>query len=147
MLLQAEIAELKEKGLASAAEGVSIAPFSTDQPAEAEEFSPGQRGYRALIGVGQLDTDINGLTPLNPEHQIAGASSDITVVNLGDDPGGLKVGDTIEFRLNYAALLRLMNCRYINKIVEPSLEVFEERIKERRLDLCPVLDEIEQPVS
>ena len=147
MLLQAEIAELKEKGLAATADGTSIAPFSSDQPAETDEFSPGQRGYRALIGVGQLDTDINGLTPLNPEHQIAGASSDITVVNLGDDPGGLKVGDTIEFRLNYPALLRLMNCRYINKVVEPSVEVFEERITEKCLDLCPVLDDLEQPVS
>lgn len=147
MLLQAEIAELKEKGLAAAADSASIAPFSTDQPAESDEFSPGQRGYRALIGVGQLDTDINGLIPINPEHQIAGASSDITVVNLGDDPGGLKVGDTIEFRLNYPALLRLMNCRYINKVVQPSVEAFEEKIKERRLDLCPVLDEHDQPAS
>jgi ornithine racemase len=146
MLLQAEIAELKEKGLAAAADGASIAPFSADQPSESDNFSPGQRGYRALIGVGQLDTDINGLIPLNPDHQIAGASSDITVVNLGDDPGGLKVGDTIEFRLNYPALLRLMNCRYINKVVEPAVEVFEEKMKERRLDLSAVLDDQEQPV-
>ena len=146
MLLQAEIAELKEKGIAVAADGASIAPFSNDQPAEPDGFSPRQRGYRALIGVGQLDTDINGLTPLNPEYQIAGASSDITVVNLGDDPGGLKVGDTIEFRLNYPALLRLMNCRYINKVVEPAIDVFEKKIRERCLDLCAVLDNQEQPV-
>ncbi len=140
MLLRAEIAELKEKGLAPSADAPSIAPFAADQPAPSGESAPGQRGYRALIGVGQLDTDISGLTPLNPEHQIAGASSDITVVNLGDDPGGLKVGDTIEFRLNYPALLHLMNCRYITKMVEPSIEEFEDAVRKKCSKLSPVLD-------
>ncbi|HDP34626.1 MAG TPA: alanine/ornithine racemase family PLP-dependent enzyme [Candidatus Hydrogenedentes bacterium] len=140
MLLRAEIAELKEKGLAMPGDGASIAPFSPDQPGGNEEPPPGQRGYRALIGVGQLDTDIAGLTPLNPAHKIAGASSDITVVNLGDDPGGLKVGDAIEFHMNYPALLRLMNCRYITKAVEPPLEVFEASLSESSAKVSPVLE-------
>ncbi len=140
VLLRGEIAELKEKGLAPSADAPSIAPFASDQPAPTGDLPPGQRGYRALIGVGQLDTDISGLTPLNPEHQIAGASSDITVVNLGDDPGGLKVGDTIEFRLNYAALLHLMNCRYITKVVEPPLEEFQASVKQKCNKLAPVLE-------
>lgn len=123
MLLRTEIAELKEKSLSPPMESSNIAPFSEDQTADPQ---PGQRGYRALIGVGHLDTDISGLVPLNPEYEIAGASSDITVVNLGDHPDGLKVGDAIEFRMNYAALLRLMNCRYIDKAVTPSLDEFKE---------------------
>ncbi|MCK5861384.1 MAG: alanine racemase [Candidatus Hydrogenedentes bacterium] len=131
MLLHAEIAELKEKMLAPPAETTTIAPFASEQPDLSEELSPGQRGYRALVGVGQLDTDINGLTPINSNYQIAGASSDITVVNIGDDPGGLKVGDTIKFRPNYAALLRLMNSRYITKFVEPSLDIFEKEIRKK----------------
>ncbi len=139
MLLRTEIAELKEKGLAPPTEATGIAPFSTETPGN-DATAPGQRGYRALIGVGQLDTDITGLTPINTDFQIAGASSDITVVNLGDDPGGLKVGDTIEFRMNYAALLRLMNCRYITKSVTPSLEAFKERKGRQGDGLRPILD-------
>ncbi|HOO93941.1 MAG TPA: hypothetical protein PKX94_10740, partial [Opitutales bacterium] len=82
-----------------------------------DDFTPGQRGYRALVTLGQLDTDVSGLTPVHPDYQIAGASSDITVVNLGDSPDGLKVGDTIQFKVSYSALLRLMNGSYIDKVL------------------------------
>ncbi len=122
ILLRAEIVELKEKGLGAPVDDSSIAPFAS--PVANADITLGQRGYRALVSVGQLDTDIAGLTPVSERHKIAGASSDITVVNLGDDPDGLAVGDFIEFRPNYAALLRLMHCRYITKAVTPSLEAF-----------------------
>jgi predicted amino acid racemase len=115
MLLDAEIVELKEKGMAPpAGEAGVTSPFQT---IEAEATAPGQRGYRALVSMGQLDTDIAGLTPTNPQYQIVGASSDITVVNLNDNPQGLQVGDSVTFRMNYAALLRLMNSRYVTKEV------------------------------
>lgn len=146
MLLHTEISELKEKSLAPAAEASSIAPFAEEAPADPQA---GQRGYRALVGVGQLDTEITGLAPLNPEHEIAGASSDITVVNLGSDPNGLSVGDSIDFRMNYAALLRLMNCRYIKKILSPSLEEFQEMMKEQYHPQEGILENgrIKQPYS
>ncbi|MCA1810026.1 MAG: alanine racemase [Kiritimatiellia bacterium] len=125
MLLQAEIAELKRKGTNIPAEAAGIAPFAAAAPAP-DRAPPTQRGYRALISIGHLDTNIDGLTPVNDTHQIAGASSDITVVSLGDDTGGLKVGDSIEFRMNYPALLHLMNCRYIEKVITPSLDKLTE---------------------
>jgi predicted amino acid racemase len=61
---------------------------------------------------------------MNPTHQVAGASSDLSVINVGETPGGLKVGDSIRFRLNYAALMRAMSSRYIRKVVEPPLDSF-----------------------
>lgn len=139
MRVRAEIVELKEKRLVSAQETAGIAPFDMEM-ADNGSGAPGRRGYRALIGLGQLDTDINGLTPVNPKHQIAGASSDITVINLGDNPGGLKVGDTIEFKVNYSALLRLMNCRYIEKVVTPSVDKFTKTAITHNMDLRPVLE-------
>lgn len=129
ILLSAEIAELKKKGLAPPLEPTGITPFSSDT--SNSDRTPGQRGYRALVGIGQLDTDISGLTPVNENHEIAGASSDITVINLGENPDNLRVGDTIEFRMNYAALLQLMNCRYIQKEITPSLDEFKEVVSER----------------
>ncbi|MCD6249236.1 MAG: hypothetical protein J7J98_02735 [candidate division Zixibacteria bacterium] len=115
-----------------------MTPFESDQVNG--ELSPGQRGYRALVSVGQLDTEITGLTPVNSEYHIAGASSDVTVVNTGDDQGGLQVGDTIKFRLNYAALLRLMSGKYIDKVVTPSLDKYENLPESELLEVEPAVE-------
>jgi ornithine racemase len=140
VLLEAEIAEIKEKNLASTAETTSMTPFA---PEGENDIAPGQRGYRALVSIGQLDTDVGGLTPLDPNHKIAGASSDIVVVNLGDNPDNHKVGDTIKFRCNYSALLRLMSGRYLDKVVIPPLNEFEKNMDGGdRAEIVPVLDEI-----
>ncbi len=142
VLLEAEIAEIKEKGLVPAVETSSISPFDNELD---EETPPGQRGYRALVSVGNLDTDISGLTPINPHHKIAGASSDITVINLGDNPGDLHVGDTIKFRVNYSALLRLMSGKYIPKEIHPDLDEFEKSLSGKQLGVDPVVEEFTRP--
>ena len=111
---EAEVLEIMEKSLVSQVETAEeIHPF----PGFKTNARPGQRGWRALIGVGQLDTDMAGLTPVNPKWQLAGASSDVSVVNL-DQRDGLRIGDTIRFRPNYASLLQLMHSRYVEKVVE-----------------------------
>ncbi len=139
VMLEAEIAEIKEKGLVPLGETAAITPFQSEAE---EDTTPGQRGYRALISIGQLDTDIYGLTPVNPHYQIAGASSDITVINLGEDADGLKVGDTILFRPNYSALLRLMSGRYLEKAVTPSLEDFSQLLSDQPLVFEPVFQAV-----
>jgi predicted amino acid racemase len=137
VLLEAEIAEIKEKGLMPLSETGSMTPFVSEVD---EDLSPGQRGFRALVSVGQLDTDIAGLTPVDPRYRIAGASSDITVVNLGSDAHGLKVGDSIKFRVNYAAMLRLMSGKYIAKEVTPDLSELEEIPKSERSEVKPAIE-------
>jgi predicted amino acid racemase len=121
--VEAEIVEIKEKRLTPLAEtSASIRPF---EAFELEENSaPGQRGYRALVSIGQLDTDVHGLAPVNADYHISGASSDLTVVNVGDDAGPLRIGDTIKFHVNYSALLRIMSSKYMDKVVEPDLAAF-----------------------
>ena len=138
--LEAEIAEIKEKSLVPLAETSNLSPFDVNQ--NQEDFHPGQRGYRAIVSVGELDTEVSGLTPINPSYKIAGASSDVTVVNLGDDPGTLKVGDTLKVRLNYAALLRVMSGKYIDKEVVPSLASFEIQHQSNTINVEPILNEI-----
>lgn len=127
--LEAEIAEIKEKNLTATTETVSSPPF--ESAVEVDLPRPGERGHRALVTVGHLDTDVEGLVPLVEEYQVAGASSDITVVNIGNNPNNLVVGDTVTFRTNYAAFLGLMNDPYIPKVVTPSLEEFESGIPDR----------------
>lgn len=112
--LEAEVIELKEKRLTSSSESGQT-PF---EPLEVQEsVEPGQRGVRALVTVGHVDTDIQGLTPLSPDHTLAGASSDVTVVNLTGGERGVSLGRTIRFRPNYSAFVRLMNNPYTEKRV------------------------------
>ena len=139
--LEAEIAEIKEKSLVPMGETGTMTPFESVPPPSMDQPSPGQRGYRALVTVGQLDTDVAGLTPLNANYHVAGASSDITVVNLGDSPDGLQVGDTIKFRPNYAAFVRLMSDAYITKEVHPSLAAFKDDLPEHwNIEVPPALE-------
>ena len=125
IVLEAEIAEIKQKNLVPMGETTEMSPFPS---VVNKDLTPGQRGYRALVTIGQLDTDVSGLIPFNREHQIAGASSDITVVNLGISNGGIAVGDSLKFRVSYSALLRLMNDKYIERVIVPDLEQFAKEI-------------------
>lgn len=139
VLLEAEITEIKKKSLTPAVETACVTPF--DQDANGEEMSPGQRGFRALVNIGQLDTDVSGLRPVDERHRIAGASSDITVVNVGEESGGLRVGDSIRFRLDYSALLRLMSGDYVRKVVDPPLDEFEKACQTERCAVSPAVSE------
>jgi len=139
VMLKAEIAEMKEKGLVPLGEVTPTAATFENQTDD--NLSPGQRGYRAVVSVGELDTDIAGLTPVNSNHRIAGASSDVMVVNLDDNPEGLKVGDTIMFRTGYSALLRLMSSKYIDKEVEPLSDTGNRAFPRDQLEVAPAIPE------
>lgn len=139
--LEVEVVEIKEKSLAPQGETTDMTPFEslhTTVP------TPGSRGYRAVITVGQLDTEVAGLSPLNPDYELVGASSDLTVVNVGDNKEQLRPGSIISFRPSYGALVRLMAGKYIDKLVTPGLAEFAEVVKDSAaLDLPPVLDDLD----
>lgn len=136
--LDVHIVEMREKSLAPVGETTDMMPF---EPLRTAETSPGQRGHRAVITVGQLDTDVSGLTPVDPRYEIVGASSDLTVVHVGDNPEGLRVGDSMQFRASYGALVRLMLGKYIEKTLTPSLHTFlTEKDAARDVHLPPTLE-------
>lgn len=142
VVLEAEIVEIKNKSLVALGPGGAVAPFGTDS---GPELQPGQRGYRVLVNVGQLDTDTRGLCPEDPSFQIAGASSDITVVNVGDEPGDLRVGGTLRFQLSYSAMLRLMSSPYVPKVVLPPVHDLATPLPlEGRVPAPPVLPRVER---
>lgn len=137
--LEAEVAEIKEKNLVPQGELGTGQPFHGVSSAVPDDHTPGKRGYRALVTVGEIDTDVSGLTPVDPTYQVAGASSDITVVNIGDGER-VRLGSTIRFRCSYSAFVRLMNDPYIAKQVTPSLDEFIGNLSERgRVDVAPSL--------
>jgi ornithine racemase len=112
--LETEVIEVKEKRLVPSVETANT-PF--DAIGREQDREPGERGYRAIVTVGQVDTDIGGLTPLNPDYTIAGASSDMTVVNLWPNRDGVSLGKTMSFRPSYSAFVRLMNNPYTEKVL------------------------------
>ncbi len=144
ILLEAEIAEIKEKSMIPLGETTARTPFETVNDTE---VTPGQRGYRALVTVGQLDTDVSGLTPINPNYQIAGASSDLIVVNIGEERNGLQIGDSIKFKLKYGALLRLMSGKYLDKIVEPNIGEFIDDHEKDGLMVPRALDQVKSTIE
>jgi predicted amino acid racemase len=82
-----------------------------------DEKDYGRSSYRAILDLGLLDVKHEHMFPLDPAIKFAGASSDMIVVDLGDNPKGYKVGDLLEFRLDYLGVLTIMNSDYIDKKV------------------------------
>ena len=136
--LESEVAEIKKKSLTPQGEiNPGTSPFEMETE---EKFAPGQRGYRALLSMGHLDTDVAGLTPVNPAYHIAGASSDITVLNVGEEKNSLSLGEKVEFKLSYSALLRSMSGTYVEKVLSPDLDAFSPAIdplRQPRVDRLP----------
>lgn len=112
--LETEIIELQEKPLLPI--GV-LGANPQGEFADIDESLYGKTSFRAILDIGLLDVDPKYLIGDDPEIEILGASSDMLIVNLGGNKKGLKVGDTLVFRLKYMGALALMNSNYIEKSV------------------------------
>lgn len=113
--LHSEIIELIEKPV------VPMGEMGTNVEGESVEFNQediGETSYRAIIDLGLLDTDPNYLELIDKSLKFAGASSDMIVIDLGENRKRYKVGDLVEFKLDYMGLLRIMNSRYIEKRIK-----------------------------
>jgi predicted amino acid racemase len=112
--LHAEIIELIEKPV------VPIGELGTNVAGETPEFDEsdyGKTAYRAILDLGLLDIDISHLKPENKKIEFSGASSDMIVMDIGENKAGYKVGDLISFKLDYMGILGVMNSNYISKVV------------------------------
>lgn len=76
--------------------------------------------FKAILDFGMLDVDKNDIDICDDSISFVGITSDMYVVDLGtnkDNKGykTYKVGDKIKFRLNYMAVARLLNSKFIEK--------------------------------
>ena len=108
-VLHAEVLELKTKP------SVPLGDRSEDAFGTRPEFE--QRGeiVRALLNVGREDVVVEGLTPQDQRVVILGASSGYLIVDVTAVTDSIRVGDTLSFLLNYAALLAAMTSAYVKK--------------------------------
>ncbi len=110
--LYSEIIELSEKPLVPMGEmGVNVEGHEV----EFDDKQIGQTSFRAIIDLGLLDVDEQHITPIDEQISFVGASSDMLVIDLKDNPRNYKVGDLIEFKMDYMGVLRIINSKYIEK--------------------------------
>lgn len=118
--LEAEIIELTEKPMVPS--GI-MAENPSGESFEIDESLYGKTSHRAILDVGLLDINPKFLLPKDGQEgqnealNVIGASSDMLVMELGDNKNGYKLGDTLRFSLRYMGALSLLNSRYINKEV------------------------------
>jgi predicted amino acid racemase len=114
MELYTQIIEISEKPMVPTGD-LGVNPQG--KTAEIKEENRGKTAYRAIVDIGTLDIQPNYLIPVNDNITISDASSDMLVLDVGENPKGYKVGDMIRFKLKYMGALGLMSSDYIEKKV------------------------------
>ena len=105
--LRAQIIELKHKP------SLPIGDVGVDAFGQVPSYE--DRGWidRAIFAVGKQDMNPDGLTPLNTKADVLGASSDHLIMDVSKE--NYKLGDTVDFSLDYGALLKLFTSAYIER--------------------------------
>ncbi len=117
--LYSEIIELTEKPV------VPMGDFGTNVEGESYQFDQtdiGETSNRAIIDLGLLDVEVNHLELVDKSLTLAGASSDMIIIDLGENKKKYQVGDLIEFKLDYMGILRIINSKYIEKKIKNGSE-------------------------
>jgi len=115
--LFAQIIELSEKPKVPYGE---LAANPSGEMWEVDEAEYGLTSYRAILDIGLLDVSPDFLIPKQEGINITGASSDMLVVDLGENKKQYAVGDILTFSVKYMGALGLMNSNYIDKVVATS---------------------------
>lgn len=94
---------------------------------QAEEKDVGRVRCQGLIDIGSLDIASKYLEPSDPNIQVIGSSSDMTVLEFSQDSHSYAVGSTIRFKPSYMVVLGLMNSQYVTKSLTSDKGTLAER--------------------
>lgn len=109
--LKAEIIEIKDKP------SHPIGEIGIDAFGHRPKYVDRGIRRRALLGIGKVDYgDPFELIPLDEGIEILGASSDHTIIDVEDSSKKLELGDILKFKVCYAVMVYVTNCRNV-KIV------------------------------
>lgn len=109
LILQAQIIELKEKP------SLPIGEVGVDAFGEKPYYEDRGIMKRAIIGIGKQDTDLGSMTPVDPQVEIMGGSSDHIILDVTHADKAYKVGDIVEFELGYGGMLKTATSPYVEK--------------------------------
>lgn len=109
LILQAQIIELKEKP------SLPIGEVGVDAFGEKPYYEDRGIMKRAIIGIGKQDTDLGSMTPVDPQVEIMGGSSDHIILDVTHCDREYKVGDIVEFELGYGGMLKTATSAYVER--------------------------------
>ncbi len=115
MELYSQVIEIAEKPKVPSGE---LGENPQGKVTDIDEDDFGKTSYRAILDIGYLDINPDHLVNTHENVSIADASSDMLILDVGDNKQGYEVGDFIRFRMKYMGALGIMNSDYIDKIVE-----------------------------
>lgn len=107
--IECQIIELKEKP------SLPIGEIGVDAFGNVPYYEDKGVRKRAILAIGQQDTTLDSLTPLDEKVEILGGSSDHLIVDVTDSEKRYEVGDIIAFRPGYGALLKAFTSEYVQK--------------------------------
>lgn len=113
--LYSQIIEIAEKPKVPSGE---LGKNPQGKVANIDEEEYGKTSYRAILDIGYLDINPDHLINIHDDVKIADASSDMLIIDVGDNKNNYEVGDFIRFRMEYMGALGIMNSDYIDKMVE-----------------------------
>ncbi len=109
LLCEAQIVELKTKP------SLPIGEVGVDAFGQKPVYEDRGRIRRAILAIGQQDTDREGMHPLDEKVDVLGASSDHLILDVTKSDREYAVGDTVRFTLDYGAVLRLATSEYVER--------------------------------
>lgn len=112
-ILKAQIVELKEKP--SVPWGQRCECNSCGEPLDSANFEDKGLRKRAIIALGKQDVRTECLRPVDGKISILDGSSDHIILDVTDSMEKYKVGDIVEFNLNYSGVLSAMTSKYIKR--------------------------------
>lgn len=104
-----EIIEDKEK------ESLPIGEIGVDAFGNKPTYIDKGRIQRAILGIGKQDIKIESIVPINKNIEVIGASSDHTILDITAEKEKYKVGDIIEFILDYGGIMSAFTSKYVEK--------------------------------
>lgn len=110
LILEAQIVELKEKP------SFPIGEIGVDAFGQKPYYEDRGMIKRAIIAIGQQDTDPGSMEPLDKTIDILGASSDHMILDVSRAGQAYKVGDVLAFKLGYGAMLKCATSPYVEKV-------------------------------
>lgn len=110
-ILKGQIVELKDKP------SVPIGNIGMDAFGRTPEYKDRGIMKRAIVAIGRQDIVPDLIHPVDEKLEIIGASSDHLIINATTSENNYKVGDVVEFLMDYGGLLSASTSPYIEKIV------------------------------
>ncbi len=107
--LKAEIIELRRKP--SVPRGLIGHNSFNERPV----FEDRGQIWRAILAIGEQDARCDTLEPRDSNISFLGSSSDYMMLDVTHAVRDFKVGDALEFNLDYAALMRASTSPYVQK--------------------------------